>query len=147
MTSRFTVSSLIPCSAELLFGESLSVDAHVHSMSKHRECAVAGVISGRMGKGDIVTWRARHFGIWFTMTSEICELREHDRFVDRQLSGPFRDFRHEHLFRQVGSSTEMIDVVTLTSPVGGRFAERAVLVPYVRALILERNAFLAAAVR
>jgi hypothetical protein len=37
------------------------------------ERAVGGVTSGIMKLGDTVTWRARHFGIVFRMTSAITE--------------------------------------------------------------------------
>src|SRR5512135_2824825 len=66
------------------FELSLSVDAHAASMSGSRESAVSGVTSGIMGPGDTVTWRARHFGIVFRMTSAITEYDYPGRFVDEQ---------------------------------------------------------------
>lgn len=54
------------------------------------ERIVGGVASGAMKLGDSVTRQARHFGIPFTMTSRITELTAPTRFVDEQVSGPFR---------------------------------------------------------
>jgi hypothetical protein len=51
------------------FELSLSVDAHTASMRVSGERAVGGVTSGIMKLGDTVTWRARHVGIVFRMTS------------------------------------------------------------------------------
>lgn len=111
-------------------------------MADSGERAVAGVTRGAIGLGEMVTWRARHFGIWFTMTSRISELDAPRRFVDEQVHGPFRVFRHEHLFAEVGGRTRMTDTLTVGSPVFGRLVERLVLVPYLRRLIAQRNAHL-----
>lgn len=144
--SRIELVSRARCAAERLFDESLSIDAHLGSMSATGETAVAGVTSGQIGLGETVTWRARHFGIWFTMTSKITELDRPHRFVDEQVRGPFRRFHHEHTFRQEGDDTVMTDAVTLASPISGRLAERLVLVPYVRRLLRRHNEFLVRAV-
>ncbi len=111
-------------------------------MAGSGERAVAGVTTGAIGLGETVTWRARHFGIWFTMTSRISELDAPRRFVDEQVRGPFRLFRHEHLFAEVGGRTRMTDTLTVGSPVLGRLVERLVLVPYLRRVITQRNAHL-----
>lgn len=142
MTSTFTIVTETDHSVTELFDVSLSIDAHVASMADSGERAVGGVTSGVIGLGETVTWRARHFGIWFTMTSRITELDAPRRFVDEQVRGPFRVFRHEHLFAEVGSRTRMTDTLTVGSPVFGRLVERLVLVPYVRRLIAQRNAHL-----
>lgn len=48
-----------------------------------------------MKLGDTVTWRARHFGIAFRITSAITEYQYPSRFVDEQLHGPFRRWWHD----------------------------------------------------
>ena len=146
MVSRIELVTRARCSAERLFDESLSIDAHLGSMSATGETAVAGVTSGQIGLGETVTWRARHFGVWFTMTSVVSALDRPHGFVDEQVRGPFRRFHHEHTFRQEGDETVMTDAVTLASPIFGRLAERVVLVPYLRRLLRERNRFLVKAV-
>src|SRR4051794_38388546 len=93
------------------FGLSLSVDAHTSSMSRSGERAVAGVTSGALRLGDTVTWRARHFGLPFTMTSRISEYDAPHRFVDEQVSGSFRRWWHEHRFEAAADGTVMTDVV------------------------------------
>jgi ligand-binding SRPBCC domain-containing protein len=57
-----------------------------------------------------------HFGLPFTMTSRITELERPVRFVDEQVRGPFRRFRHEHLFEAAGGDTVMIDRITFAAP-------------------------------
>jgi len=143
--STFTLVTETPLSVEALFDLSLDIDAHVASMARSRERAVAGVVSGRIGLGETVTWRARHLGVWWTMTSQITTLDRPIRFVDQQVRGPFRSFIHEHRFERLEAGSRMTDTVTLASPVFGSLAERLVLVPYLRRLIRNRNAHLLAA--
>ena len=139
MASSFTLVTRATVPVEQLFDVSLSIDEHVASMDQSGEQAIAGVTGGSIGLGEMVTWRARHFGIWFTMTSQITSLERPDRFVDEQVRGPFRSFHHEHTFTRDGEGTVMVDTLTIGSPIFGRLAERVILVPYLRRLIRQRN--------
>lgn len=145
MASSFTVITRAKVPRERLFDLSLDIDAHLASMSESDERAIDGVTAGTIGLGEEVTWRARHFGVWFTLTSRITALDRPHRFVDEQTRGPFRSFRHEHLFEEDGAETVMTDTITLASPVFGAFAERLVLVPYLRRLIIARGRHLVSA--
>jgi ligand-binding SRPBCC domain-containing protein len=139
MVSTFTLVTESDAPAAALFDVSLSIDAHLDSMAESGERAIAGVTSGMIGLGEEVTWRARHFGVWFTMTSRITALEAPTRFVDQQVSGPFRSFVHEHTFEPTARGSRMTDTITVASPIFGWVAERGVLVPYLRRLIANRN--------
>ena len=112
---RIELTTLLPASPERCFELSLSVDAHTSSMAASGERAIAGVTSGVMGLGDTVTWRARHFGVAFTMTSTISVHEAPARFVDEQVTGPFRRWWHEHRFEEVAGGTLMRDLVEFDS--------------------------------
>jgi len=148
MTAQFVVTTVINALPEAVFDLSLDIDAHVQSMAKSGERAVAGVTTGTISLGEEVTWRARHFGVPFTMTSRVTEWERPVRFVDEQTRGPFRRFRHEHRFERVSDSTRMIDEITFDAPMGpvGWLAERIVLDRYLQHLIEQRNAHLKAVV-
>ncbi|MGR6743041.1 SRPBCC family protein [Microbacterium sp. F1-18] len=138
MTSSFEIVTRAAVSAEALFDASRDIGAHVASMRGTGERAIDGVTSGLIGLDETVTWRAWHFGIPFRMTSRVTALDRPLRFVDEQVSGPFRVFRHEHLYVERDGMTIMTDRVNLASPVLGRIAERLVLVPYLRRLLTRR---------
>lgn len=142
---RIELTTPIAASIERCFELSLSVDAHTSSMADSGERAVAGVTSGVMGLGDMVTWRARHFGVPFTMTSTISAFEKPKRFVDEQVSGPFKRWWHEHRFEEVGDGTRMVDVVEFESPAGpiGRWVNLLVLTRYMTKLLIQRNEWLA----
>lgn len=125
-----------------VFDLSLDVDFHLDSFADSDEQVVGGVAGGGMGLGDDVTWRAKHFGIWWKMTTQITEFDRPGHFVDEQVHGPFASFRHVHTFvRRTATTTEMIDEVAFAAPLGvlGSIAERAVLGRYIPHLIDVRN--------
>jgi ligand-binding SRPBCC domain-containing protein len=103
--------------------------------------AVGGVQSGPLKGGDTVTWRARHFWLYWRMTSEITEVDRPRLFRDEMLRGPFASWQHCHEFQQIRTGTRMIDEVSFTAPFGplGWLAERLVLEPYLRNLLETRN--------
>lgn len=142
----FEVVTLMPCPPLRAFELSLSVEAHTASMAASGERAVGGVTSGTMGPGDTVTWRARHFGVPFTMTSRITAYEAPHGFVDEQVRGPFGAWWHEHLFEAVPEGTRMTDRIRFRSPLGplGRAVDALVLGRYLERLIHERNAHLVA---
>ncbi len=134
----------IDASVEVVFDLARSIDAHLGSMGKSREQAIAGVTSGLIGLGEQVTWKATHFGVPFKMSSKVTVMAAPDQFVDEQIKGPFRLFRHEHRFERRGKATLMMDIIDFRSPVGlvGRMVDRLVLERYMAKLIKERNDFL-----
>lgn len=142
---RIVLATNIAASIQRCFDLSLSVDAHAASMSRSGERIVGGVSSGAMALGDAVTWRARHFGIPFTMTSRITEFIAPSRFVDEQVSGPFAHWWHEHVFEERNDATLMTDTVEFASPLGplGRLVDTVVLTRYMTRLLAQRNRWLA----
>lgn len=146
MTVAFRLVTEIAAPPERAFALSLDVGAHVRSMAGTGERAVAGTTSGTIGLGETVTWRARHFGVVWRMTSRITALEAPGRFVDEQVRGPFARFRHEHRFEPSAVGTRMVDEVTFRAPLGplGRLAEQVALARYMPRLIAGRNATLRA---
>ncbi len=129
-----------------LFDRARSIDAHKKSMARSREQAVAGVTTGLISLGEDVTWRAWHFGVPLRMTSRITAMEVPGVFVDEQVKGPFRRFRHVHEFAEYTDGTVMIDRIEFEAPFGplGRLAEKLVLGRYLQNLIESRNRFLIA---
>lgn len=145
MTVSFVCQTETPLPQERLFDLARSVDAHVDSQKGAGERAVGGVTSGLIGEGQEVTWRARHFGLPLTMTSRVTALDYPRSFVDEQVRGPFKAFRHIHEFEAAPGGSIMTDRVEFTAPFGllGRVAEKLVLGPYLQRLIESRGRFLA----
>jgi ligand-binding SRPBCC domain-containing protein len=68
-------------------------------------------------------------------------------FVDEQVRGPFRRWRHEHHFEEVAGGTRMVDIAEFSSPARpvGRLVDRVALTAYMAKLLEQRNAHLKAA--
>ena len=124
---------------KLVFDLSRSIDLHKVSTKHTNEEAIASVTSGLIGRGESVTWRAKHFGIYQTLTSKITTFERPNYFVDEQASGAFQSFRHEYYFEEHG--TKMLDVFNYTSPLGilGRLADVLLLKRYMTQLLIKRN--------
>lgn len=148
--TTIVLSTEIPAGPEEAFDLSIDVDVHTGSMAGSGERTIGGTRSGRLQLGDTVTFTARHFGLPWRMTSKITAYERPTRFVDEQVRGPFRTWRHEHTFawdaeRGVTVAEDRID---FTAPFGivGRVVDRLVLGRYMRRLIATRNEYLASVV-
>jgi ligand-binding SRPBCC domain-containing protein len=138
-------TTAIQAPIERCFDLARSVEVHLAGNVHCGEQAVAadGVTSGLVGLGQRVTWRAKHFGVWHQLTSEITKMDRPAYFQDVMVEGIFRCMRHDHFFRCLSpAETEMRDVFCFAAPlpVLGPLAEIAILRRYMRNLVRERNA-------
>lgn len=126
---------------EKVFDLARSIDLHMESTKQTGEKAVAGKTTGLIEAGETVTWRAKHFGIWQTLTSKITAFDRPNLFVDEMVQGAFTSFRHEHHFTNVDDRTLMKDVFVFESPLGmlGRSVNWLILTRYMTKLLKERN--------
>jgi len=139
------METVVGAPVERVFDLARDIDFHQRSMRHTGERAVSGRTSGLIGPGETVTWRARQFGMSVSLTSRISEFEPLHRFVDEQVSGPFRRFRHEHRFERLGDeATLMIDEWEHEAPLGllGRVVDVVFLERYMRNLLQTRNAAL-----
>jgi len=139
--SEIRLETLISAPIERCFDLSRSIDLHKLSLADTREEAIAGVTSGLIGLNEQVTWRARHFGVRQTLTSQINEYNRPHHFRDSMVQGIFRSFDHDHFFEERDGSTLMTDVFAWKSPLGllGVLADKLFLANYLRRLLQERN--------
>jgi len=141
---RLEEITIVKSPIERCFDLARSVEVH---LAGNRHCgemavATAGVTSGLVGMSQQVTWRARHFGVWQNLTSEITAMQRPTYFQDTMIHGAFRSMKHDHFFRSLSSSeTEMKDVFLFSAPlpVLGRVAEILILRRYMQSLLHERN--------
>ncbi|MFK7757747.1 MAG: cell division protein [Flavobacteriales bacterium] len=126
---------------QLVFNLSRNLDMHQRSMSHTNEKAIAGKTSGLIELGETVTWQARHLGITQKLTIEITEMEAPFFFVDEQVEGAFKSFRHEHYFKEDKGITVMTDKFHFTSPLGplGKLADVLFLKKYMTNLLQTRN--------
>lgn len=114
---------------------------HKISTAHTNEEAVAGVTSGLIGLNETVTWRAKHFGIWFQLTSKITQFNPFNAFTDEMVKGPFKYIHHQHIFEDRNGGTLMTDVFSFASPFGllGTIADKVLLTVHLKKLLIQRN--------
>ena len=91
-----------------------------------------------LGIGTELSYRLRWRGLPFRWTSLLTEWRSSVYFTYEQKRGPYRTFRHEHLFRSVGLATEVTDRVFFRTP-GGPYADKLISKPDLRRIFAYRE--------
>jgi ligand-binding SRPBCC domain-containing protein len=69
-------------------------------------------------QGTVIHYSLRLHGIPLRWTSEIVEWEPPHRFVDLQLRGPYKLWRHEHRFEARDGGTLISDTIHLSLPLG-----------------------------
>ncbi len=95
-----------------------------------------------MAPGALIDYRIRWRGIPMRWRTEIEVWEPPYRFVDRQLRGPYRLWRHEHVFAEADDGTSIIDRVEY-APFGGVIAQRLAVARDVRKIFAYRHEALA----
>lgn len=135
------IKTVIKADIQTCFDLARNIDFHKKSMEQSKERAVAGKIAGLIELGERVTWEAIHFGIKQRLTSKITEYKYPNYFVDEQVSGAFKSFKHEHIFDSIDvNKTIMIDKFHFQSPfwILGKFANWLFLKSYMTNLLKQR---------
>jgi ligand-binding SRPBCC domain-containing protein len=140
--SLIELTTRIQAPRDRCFDLARSVDLHVQSGARTREVVIAGRTRGLLALGDEITWRARHFGIWQTLTVRMTACDPPVHFRDSMIRGMFARLDHDHSFEHDGrGGTVMCDRFDFDAPLGvlGRLAERLVLTNYLRRFLTARN--------
>jgi ligand-binding SRPBCC domain-containing protein len=140
--TQIELSTPINAPIEKCFDLARSIELHIASTKQTGEQAIAGRTTGLIGLGETVTWRAKHFGVWQTLTSKITEFDYPNSFTDEMVEGAFKTMRHEHLFYAVNGQTLMKDIFIFESPYGrlGDMVNFIFLGWYMNRLLKKRNA-------
>jgi len=135
------LTTFIAAPVERVFDLSRNIDLHKHSMSKHKEEAVAGTRFGLIEKDETVTWKARHLFKTRMLRTRITEMVKPQLFIDEQAEGDFKMMKHEHHFKPCDNGTIMIDIIKFEAPYGkaGQLINNLFLTRYMRKLIEQRN--------
>lgn len=141
------ITTIINAPIERCFDLARSIDMHQDTSTHTNEKAIAGVTKGLINKGEQVTWKAKHFGIYQTLTSDITQMEFPFLFEDQMIKGAFKSIKHMHLFEFINGQTVMKDVFEFESPLGflGKFFNGLILTSYMKRFLTERNQMIKAA--
>jgi len=135
------LNTFIEADILIVFDLSRSIDLHKASTAHTNEEAIEGITSGLISLNESVTWKAKHFGVYQKLSTNITHFNSPTYFVDEQTKGIFKCFKHEHIFKETSRGTLMIDVFDYTSPLGilGKLADIILLKSYMTKLLIKRN--------
>lgn len=88
--------------------------------------------------GEEVEWRAKHFFFWFNLRVRITEFVRPVFFQDSMVRGPFRSFRHDHVFKWTGSETVVTDELQFSLP-GVAYLLDDLVAEHLERFLKERN--------
>ena len=139
--SKIHLTTFIAAPIERVFNLSRSITLHKISTAHTKEKAIAGVTSGLINKDETVTWKAKHLFKTRQHTSKITDMQSPDSFTDEMINGDFKNFKHQHHFKQIDNGTIMIDIVDFESPYGslGKFFNAVYLKKYIEKFLIKRN--------
>ena len=135
------LTTAIKAPVEIVFNNSRNIDIHQHSASQTNEKAIAGRTTGLIEKGETVTWKGKHFGLYLQHQSMISEMDFYSYFVDKQLKGHFKSFKHQHFFEEKNGVTIMQDMIQYETPFGlfGKAFDYLFLRKHLTNFIMYRN--------
>jgi ligand-binding SRPBCC domain-containing protein len=139
------LSTHIAAPPERVFDLARSIDLHARSVNSTGEVPVAGRMSGLIGLGETVTWRARHLGVRQRLTSRISAYDKPRYFQDVMVRGAFAWMEHDHWFEAApDGGTVLRDDFRFAAPLGllGRIAETVLLRRYMTRFLKLRNAYI-----
>lgn len=141
-TGRIRLTADVDAPPGRCFDAARDIGLHARAQAGAGERAVAGRTTGLIRGGEWVTWRARHFGVPWRMTSAVTAFAYPAKFVDEQVRGPFARWRHEHRFEDLGGTTRITDRVDYEVPLApvGRLFDALVLNRYLTGLLERYNA-------
>ncbi|KXH85030.1 SRPBCC family protein [Chryseobacterium kwangjuense] len=128
----------------VVFDLARDIDLHQKSTGKTNEKAIAGRTSGLIEENETVTWRAKHLGVYQTLTTKIISMNKPYQFTDMMLKGAFKSMKHQHIFKEKNGGTLMTDIFEFESPLGiiGKLFNHFFLKDYMRKFLLDRNALI-----
>lgn len=135
------LTTFIKAPAKLVFDLSRNTTIVRKALEGRKEILTANAASVLLTLSDTITLSAKHLGKTRVMTLMITEMEEAQKFVEEQVKGDLKGFRHEHYFKQVDNGSLLIDLVYMEEPrdaIGGLLG-RLFMKRYFEKMLNKRN--------
>ena len=110
------LTTFIKAPAKLVFDLSRNTTVFRKALEGRNEILTANASSILLNVSDTITLSAKHLGKTRMMTLRITEMDEPQKFVEEQVKGDLKSFRHEHHFKEVDNGSLLIDLVYMEEP-------------------------------
>jgi ligand-binding SRPBCC domain-containing protein len=138
---RFTDDQWLPVAPEELFPFFMQPTNLSRIMGDAMQVTVLHTTHDPLEAGAVIRYRFRQNGLPLSWTSRIVECVPPLYFVDEQVEGPFRYWRHTHRLVAEKGGTRVVDDLELEVPLGwlGRLAWPLVVRPNLRRTFNQRK--------
>jgi ligand-binding SRPBCC domain-containing protein len=136
--SRMETSQFLPAAREKIFtffSNAFSLQDLTPSWLDFRVLAAYPI---HIRKGTLIDYRLSLHGVALRWQSRIEVWEPPCRFVDLQIRGPYRHWRHEHVFEEAEHGTICRDIVDYAVP-GGQMIERLFVRPDLKRIFAFRQ--------
>lgn len=121
--SLIILKTEIEADKQTCFDLARDIDFYQKSIKNSREIAIDGKTTGLVEANDCITWEAKHLGFVHHLALKVTAFDKPNLFIDEMVYGHYKTYKHEHIFRESGNKTIMIDKFYFESPYGiiGKF--------------------------
>lgn len=136
------LTTFIKAPVERVFDLCRNTTVYKKALEGRSESISASASGILVNAGDTITLTARHMGKTRVITARIIEMNIPEKFVEEQVKGDLKSFRHEHHFKPVENGTLVIDLLEMEEPrdaIGGILG-KVFLKKYFENLLNKRNA-------
>ncbi|MBX3254526.1 MAG: SRPBCC family protein [Chitinophagaceae bacterium] len=139
--SLIHLTTFIKAPVERVFDLCRNTTIYKKALEARKEQLNASATDVLVKEGDTVTLSAKHLGKTRALTARVIEMEINEKFVEEQIKGDLKSFRHEHYFKPVENGTIVIDMVEMEEPrdtVGGLLG-KLFMKKYFETLLSKRN--------
>jgi ligand-binding SRPBCC domain-containing protein len=139
--SKIHLTTFIKAPADRVFDLSRNITIFRKALQSRKEKISSGAAGNLVSSGETITLHARHLGKTRMMTARVMEIKKPLTFIEEQVKGDLKSYRHERHFKEIDNGTIMIDLLEFEGPrdMLGNFFSQFYLKKYLQKIILERN--------
>lgn len=138
------LTTFVKAPVERVFDLCRNTTIYKKALEGRSESLTASASGILVNAGDTITLSAKHLGKTRVITARILEMTIPEKFVEEQIKGDMKSFRHEHHFKPVENGTLVIDLVEMEEPrdaIGGMLG-KLFMKNYFETLLNKRNALI-----
>jgi len=127
MTNRIRTIQQIPASIKEVWGFFSDPEKLKEITPPYLDFQIITSVPDKLETGQVIRYRIRPiFRIRMLWETEITLVKDRIKFIDTQRKGPYKLWRHQHLFKEINGGVMMQDIVDYEVPYGffGRLLNR-----------------------
>jgi ligand-binding SRPBCC domain-containing protein len=139
--ARIHLTTFIAAPIERVFDLSRHLALYRLTFQSRKERFTSGAGANLIGKGETISIIAKHAGRTRLSMLKITDLDRPSLFIEEQVKGDLRNFRHEHHFKSAENGTIIIDIVEFGNPkdILGKILGKIYFKNYLEELLHKRN--------